>query len=199
MLAHAYKDIDFQLNMVTPGSEDKEFRQASPLGKVPGYKSAQGSYFWDSSVIIAYLEKTDEDNPLYPDDPESFAKALSLEEYADTKLAEACNALYYQLVVGPKFFDHTTDNERVEQIKSELLPNVFDYLESVLEEESWFIDNEFSVADISIGSFLVGLQHAQYTIDPTTYPKLHDFYKNFASLDFVDAQLEQEQAMLFPG
>jgi len=56
-------------------------------------------------LIIAYLEKVHQENPLYPDDAEMLAKALWFEEFADTQLATAYNAIYFQRLVGPKFLD----------------------------------------------------------------------------------------------
>ncbi len=197
MLAHAFKDADFQLAMVMPGSDDAEFRQASPFGKIPGYKTEQGTCFADSSAIIAYLEKDIAEPPLYPENAEDYGRSLWFEEFADTKLAEACNALYYQHVIGPKFFDHTPDDERVKQIKEALLPPVLRYLEQELTNDAWLINNCFSVADLSIGCFMMGLDHAKYVIDVNAFPKTANFYKRFARLDFVQAQLEQESAMLF--
>lgn len=122
ILAHAYKGVQFEIKMLPPGDEDAEFRQASPLGKIPGYKTDNGALFSDSSVIIAYLEKVHAENPLYPENPESLARALWFEEYADSKLAEACNALYFQLIVGPKFFGHSPDENRIIEIRKQLLP-----------------------------------------------------------------------------
>lgn len=197
MLAHAYKDIDFQLVMTNPSSDNEVFRQASPFGKIPAYKTDSGTTFADSSVIIAYIEKGHQENPLYPDDAEMLAKALWFEEFADTQLATACNAIYFQRLVGPKYFEHTTDEARVKVILTELIPLALSYLESSLTEQQWLIDNSFSIADLAIGNFLVNLEHTQDNIDSNTYPKTAEFYQRFRRLDFVDAQIEQEKSMLF--
>jgi glutathione S-transferase len=197
MLAHAYKDMDFQLVMVNPGSDDETFREASPFGKIPGYQSDKGTNFADSSVIIAYLEKVNTDSPLYPDDSEDYARALWFEEFSDSKLGEACNALYFQKVVGPKFFNHTTDDTRVTQIIEELLPPVLGYLNEQIKHGQWIINNTISIADIAVGSFLIGLLHAKYDISTAKYPNTADFFKRFVALDFVSAQLDLESSMLF--
>jgi len=197
MLAHAYKDVDFQLVMTNPSADDEVFRQASPFGKIPAYKTDSGTTFADSSVIVAYLEKAHQTNPLYPEDAEMLAKALWFEEFADTQLATACNAIYFQRIIGPKFFQQATDEARVEVILTELLPDAFNYLESVLTEQKWLINQTFSIADLAIGTFLINLEHTQDKIDPSTYPKIKEFYQRFRRLDFVSAQIEQEKAMLF--
>ncbi|QOL25846.1 glutathione S-transferase family protein [Thalassotalea sp. LPB0316] len=191
MLAHLIKGIPFEIKMVPPGSDDETFRQASPLGKIPAYQSDQGTLFSDSSVIIAYLEKSQPSTPLYPNDAENFAKALWLEEYADTKMAEATNALYFQRVVGPAFFEHTTDEARVTEILNQLIPPVLNFLEDKLSAQ-YFVGDELSVADIAVGSNLMSLTRANYEIDQTQWPKLAEFYRQFLALDAVKQQLATE-------
>jgi len=53
MLAHAFKGIPYELKVTIPGSDDPEFREGNPLGKVPAYRTDDGFAFADSSVIIA--------------------------------------------------------------------------------------------------------------------------------------------------
>jgi len=192
MLAHLVKQVPFEIKMVPPGSDDETFRQASPLGKIPGYQTDKGTLFSDSSVIIAYLEKVHTDTPLYPSDPEQYAQAIWLEEYADTKMSEATNALYFQRVVGPAFFEHTTDQERVTQVINELIPPVLDFLEGKLTSGNYFIGDSLSVADVAIASNLMSLTRAQYTIDDNKWPKVCAFYNHFLSLDAAKQQLATE-------
>ncbi len=81
MLAHAYKNLPYELKVVTHGSNDSEFKAASHLGKIPGYCADDGIAFPDSSVIVAYLERTSTDIKLYPESASAFAMAICYEEY----------------------------------------------------------------------------------------------------------------------
>lgn len=195
MLAHALKGVVYELAITMPGSDDKEFREASPLGKVPGYRTDDGAAFADSSVIIAYLEKTSPEIKLYPQDANDYARALWLEEYGDTAMTEACAALYFQRVIGPKYFSLETDQARVSELVSELIPAVLNYVENQLGSGDWLVGDTISVADLAIGTNLVNLYHAKFEIDQTRWPKLARFKDRFMSLEAVKAQLTEENAM----
>lgn len=195
MLAHAYKDVPYEFKLTPPGTDEEDFRKASPLGKVPGYLTDNGTAFSDSSVIIAYIERTSTSIKLYPENAEYLALALWLEEYCDTKMMEATAALYFQRIIGPMFFQHTTDDARVEEVLTSLLPPVLDYVESKIIDGQWLINNTFSVADISLGTCLINLFHSGYELDIHLYPKLNGYNTRFMALDFVKAQIDTEKAM----
>jgi glutathione S-transferase len=195
MLAHAYKNVNYDFKHTLPTSDDEEFRQASPLGKVPAYRTDDGIGFADSSVIIAYLERLSAENTLYPADNNNYALALWLEEYADTKMMDVTGALYFQRIIGPKFFGHSVDVERVAELTEKLIPEVLDFIETKITAQSWLIANELSVADLSVGTNLVNLLHADFAIDASRWPNLSTYNQHFLALDIVKTQLATEQAV----
>jgi glutathione S-transferase len=196
MLAHAIKGISFDLIPMPPGNDDPEFRAASPMGKIPGYRVNDELGFSDSSVIIAYLERTNSDNPLYPGNPEDFARALWFEVYSDTKLSEVTSALYFQRILGPTFFQKATDEERVNDLITNLIPQPLDYLEQQLAGKDYFVGNHFSVADLAIGSHMMSLMHANFDLDATRWPSLATFATHFMNRPEVIDQFSKENAML---
>lgn len=196
MLAHTFKGIDFDLVPTRPGSDDISFREASPLGKIPGYRINDDVAFSDSSVIIAYLERSKVGISLYPSNAEDFAQALWLEEYSDTVFSEVVSGLYFQRIIGPTFFEHTPDEERIEALVSELIPARLDYLEDKLAGNAFFIGNQFSVADLSLGSHILSLHHTNFNIDKSRWPALAAFAESFLKKPEVITQLAQENAML---
>ena len=195
LLAHAIKGISAELKPTMPGSDDPEFRAASPFGKIPAYRLNDTTAFSDSSVIIAYLERTNNANSLYPADAAEYAIALALEEYSDTKFSEVVSALYYQRIIGPMFFQHETDQTRVDELLTGLIPTHLDYLESTLAGNTYFVGNSFSVADLSIGSHMLSLYHAKFDIDATRWPSVAAFNNAFLARSEVKEQLAQELAV----
>lgn len=196
MLAHAHKNIPFDLKMTMPNSDDEDFLQASPTGKIPGYKTDDGVAFADSSVIVAYLERISSDNALYPAKASDFAKALWLEEWGDSELMVATGALYFQRVIGPIFLKQETDLKRVDDILTDLIPKAFKLLESRLPEQGWLVGDSLSIADITIGSCLVNLLHADYNIEQSRWPKLYNYNERFLALPIVQAQITNEKSVI---
>ncbi|EKE68482.1 glutathione S-transferase family protein [Gallaecimonas xiamenensis] len=193
LLAHAFKGVPFEFKFMAPGSPDPDFSAASPLGKIPAYRTDDGFGFADSSVIIAYLEKTHGANPLYPEAANDYAQALWLEEFCDTKLSEATGGLLFQRFIGPRYFNSPTDPDRVQELCDSLIPKALDYMEGQLGG-GWLVNDSLSVADISLGTNLINLDIADYPLDHGRWPKLTAFRARFLALPQVQAQLAQEKA-----
>lgn len=196
MLAHAFKNVSYELAPTFPGSEDASFREASPLGKIPAYRVNDSFGFSDSAVITAYLERAHPENALYPVDANDYAQALWLEKYNDTKLSEVTAALYFQRVVGPAFFEHTTEEERVSDLITNLIPAQLTYLEQTLANNTYFVGNTFTIADLVIGASLMSLEHADFTIDKATWPALAKFATAFFNRAEVVTQFNTEKSLI---
>ena len=97
MLALEHKGISYDNEPTFPGDTSPAFRAISPLGKVPVLEH-DGFAIPDTSVICRYLERIHPDQALYPSDPQAEAQVLWLEEYADSRLVEACAGLFRERV-----------------------------------------------------------------------------------------------------
>ena len=96
-----HKGVDYDLNPVSPIDPPAEYKQKSPLGKVPCYE-VDTVVLPDASVICQYLEEIYPTPAMYPADAES--RARWYEEYGDTKLIEVLvPPLFFELVVKPNF------------------------------------------------------------------------------------------------
>src|SRR5262245_8654133 len=102
-VALAEKNIPYDLVPVFPQAADEEFRKLSPLGKVPAFRDGDKG-LCDSSIIIAYLEKTHPTPSLYPSDPYQYARALWFEEYADGGMVNVIGPkIFFEKIVAPRF------------------------------------------------------------------------------------------------
>ena len=105
------KNIEHEVNPMAPfppANDTPEFRAMSPLGKIPAYEDG-GFGISDSSVIIAYLERTQPNPSVYPQGPRDYARALWLEEFADTKMVEGVGTLFFERIVAPNFMNRETN------------------------------------------------------------------------------------------
>jgi hypothetical protein len=75
IVALTEKGITYDHDPVPPFVPNVEYRKISPLGKIPAYRGGDRTLA-DSWVIIAYLERTHPEPPLYPRDPYEYARAV---------------------------------------------------------------------------------------------------------------------------
>ena len=187
------KSLPYELVPVMPGTPPTpEFKQASPLGKIPVYQDGDFT-LPDSSCILAYLEKVHPTPALYPTDPKQYGKALFLEEYGDSRLMEAVGAVFAERVVK-KMMNQTPDEEKIQKGLTELLPAAFAYLETVAPEAGdGIVGGRFGIADIGIASPLVNLAHAGETVDAAKYPKLASYVGRIHARPSFKACIEEER------
>jgi len=65
IVALTEKGIGYDHEQVIPFLPNPEYRKISPLGKIPAFRDGDRTLA-DSSVIIAYLERTHPEPALYP-------------------------------------------------------------------------------------------------------------------------------------
>ena len=173
----AEKRIPYELEPPAP--------QLHPLGKMPVLRDGD-LVVPDSSVICAYLERKHPAPALYPDDPAELARALFLEEYADTQLAEGMGAIVFERFVKPHVLKQEPDAARLEQLVAaaalrwtgrptsatgQPVPAVLDYLESQLPGEGDTLLARFSIADVALGAHLGWLGFAGIALDGRRWPR----------------------------
>ncbi len=166
----AEKNVDYESNPLIPFGPNEEYRKISPLGKIPCWQDGDFS-LPDSSCIIAFLEDTHPANPVYPSDPHEKARALWLEEYSDTKLAETTGTIFQQRYLNPNFFQKEVDEALVAQKLEELAP-LCDYLTEQLGGRDWLVGSSFSVADVAVGANFVNLAMGGEKPDASRWPAL---------------------------
>ncbi len=195
LVALAEKDIDYDHEIVSPFDKKPEYLKISPLGKVPAFRDGDTT-FSDSSVILAYLEKTRPEKPLYPEDPADYARALWLEEYADTKFGEVIATAFFNRVVKVKLMGGESDEVAVKAALEEELPGCLDYLEGQIANREFFVADRFTTADLSVATMLVQLRYAGEKVDEARWPKLAAWFERVVARPSFQGCLEQDKAML---
>lgn len=187
------KGLPYELEPVMPGNVPASFRKISPLEKVPVYQEGEFS-LPDSSVIIAYLERTHPEPPLYPVAARALGRALWFEEYADTKLVESFVPIFAQRFLQPVIFKQPSDEALVEQQMSTVVPPIFDYLEAEVPERGWMVDEGFGVADIALGTCFVQLQHGGERVDAERWPRLAGYVGRVLARESFAGLIAEEEA-----
>jgi len=194
-VALAEKGLDYQLDPVVPFGVSDEYKKMSPLGKIPCYTPRDGVHIPDSSVIIAYLERTEPKSPLYPDNPEDFARALFLEEYGDSVLVQALAAPFFQRIVAPMFLGQTTDETVIRNALEVQAPPLFAWLDEQIGDRKFLVGDRLTIADIAITSPFVNFMHAGETLDAAKYPHLARYLDSMLARPSFKALVEEERAL----
>jgi len=166
------KALPFELKVVVPGGDPpQEFKEISPLGKVPAFRDGDKG-LCDSSVICAYLERKNPKPPLYPEEDYQYARALWFEEYADTALLSAITPVFFEHIVKRTIMKKEPDEAAVRAAIEEKQPPIFDYLERQIEGKEYFAGAQFSIADISIATMFPSLEYGGVALDGARWPNL---------------------------
>jgi glutathione S-transferase len=192
------KGLPYELDPVVPfppANAAPAFRRMSPLGKVPALSDGEWAIS-DSSVICAYLERMHPAPPLYPSEPREYARALWLEEYADTRLVDGIGPVFFQRVIQPALFKQAPDQALVTKALAESVPPAFDYLEQQLDGVEWLAGGRFSIADIAVATMLQQFRHARETIDATRWPRLAAFADRALARPSFKGCVEEETRLL---
>ena len=185
------KGVDYEHVPVMPFAQTPEYFAISPLGKVPCYED-QGTAIPDSSVIIDYLEQVHPKPALYPSDPVDRAKALFLEEYADTKLVEVLLTVFRERFVNKNFFQKEPDEAVVKEALEVKMPPVLDYLEAQLGDKPFLVGGQFSIADIAVTSPFVNFAMADETVDAARWARLAEYVQRIHARPVYKAVIEGE-------
>lgn len=176
-LVLAHKGIDYEHRQTIPHTDDAEFKQASPLGKIPGWRDENGA-FSDSSVIIQYLERFYPGPKLLPETPLAFVQTLWFEEYADSKLVPILGGhLFAEVVLAERFFQREPIQADIDKALNEEIPEVLAYLESQIKGKPFLVGDQLTLADIAVGGILTLLFHAGQDVDTNIAPEFSAYLK----------------------
>lgn len=127
----AEKGIELEVRNIGLGSDDPDFKAASPLGKMPGFQDGDFRIS-DSTAIITYLEAKQPTPSLTPASPEDRARAVWFEEFADTVMSMVVFKCFFNRIVAPIFLKQEGNEALAVEGETKDLPPLLDYLESVV-------------------------------------------------------------------
>jgi len=179
VLKHQGVDYDFE-NINIMDMPDW-FVEISPARRIPvlrdrtiGAEGVSGTIA-DSSAICAFLDKRRDEKltgSLYGDTAFDAGQVVWLEEYADSELAQPLGMKLFRPILFPRFAGKASDIETARQTYHEVLPKCFDYLETTLNGNEFFVGNRFSIADVAIGVQLTQMDIAVGLPDANRWPGL---------------------------
>ncbi len=174
----AEKEVAYDFEMASPFPAPDWFAEINPLKRIPvlrdrsiGTEGVAGT-LPDSSVICAYLERKHPKPALYPADAFEYARALWLEEFADSDMAGHVGLGLFRPMVMSRLSGKEPDVDKARETVREKLPPIFDYLDSAVSRREFMIGDRFSIADIAVGTQFVNFVLAGAKLDDSRWPDL---------------------------
>ncbi|MFC7499742.1 glutathione S-transferase family protein [Enterovirga sp. GCM10030262] len=191
----AEKDIELETRPLGLGSDDPEFRQASPFGKIPALRDGDFGIS-DSTAIIAYLDALKPEPELIPAEPKARARTIWYEEFGDTILAACGTKMFFNRVVAPRFLKRDGDLAAADKAERDELPPILDYIEKVLPESGWLVEDRLTLADIAVASPFANFRHLGLDLGLERRPKLAAFIDRMLERPSFKSWIERETAFL---
>ena len=192
----AEKGVELEVQPVTPGDPDPDFRLASPFGKMPGFRD--GDYALpDSSAIVHYLEAKFPQPALIPAEAEARGKTIWFEEFADTILVSCGARIFFNLIVAPRFLGRPGDPEAARQAELNDLPPILDYLErTVPDDDGYLVGDRLTLADIAVAGPFANFRHTNTQVDPDRYPRTVAYVERILARPSFAPWIARETAFL---
>jgi len=191
----AEKGIELEVKPVGLGAKEPEFLEASPFGKMPALRDGD-FVVSDSTAIIAYLEAIKPQPALIPTEAKARARAIWFEEFADTLLISCAAKMFVNRVVAPRFQGREGDLGAADKAEREELPPILDYLERIIPESGFLVEDRLTIADIAVVSPIANFAYCSATIDPDRYPRLRAYAEAILSRPSFKGLTDREKAFL---
>ncbi|MGH7024375.1 MAG: glutathione S-transferase family protein [Caulobacteraceae bacterium] len=164
------KGLSAELKPIGLQDQDPAFREASPFGKMPGFRDGDFAIS-DSTAIITYLEAKHPEPPLIPLEPKARARTVWYEEFADTILIATMGKVFFNRVVSPMFLGKPGDMGLAETAEKDEFPPLVEYLERVIPPSGYLVEDRLTVADLAVASPFVNFAHCGIAVDKIRHPK----------------------------
>jgi glutathione S-transferase len=190
----AEKGIEVELVAAGMGGGPPEFKQASPFGKMPGFKDGD-FLISDSTAIITYLEAIKPEPNLIPTDPKARARTIWWEEFSDTIAVACMGKMFFNRVVAPRFLGRDGDLAAADEAEKTELPPILDYLEAAIPASGFLVEDRLTLADLAVASPFQNMALCGVIPDAARYPKVTAFVGAILARPSYAGWIAQEQAM----
>lgn len=191
----AEKGIEVENKIVRPGEADPEFDAASPFRKIPAFRDGDFAIS-DSSAIIAYLDALKPEPNLIPTEPRPRARTIWYDEFMDTILFDCGRKMFFNRVVARLMTGKPGNLEAADKAEREELPPLLDYLEGVIPDSGFLVEDRLTLADIAVASPFVNFRHLKVVADPGRYPKLNRYVEAILARPSFTPLIARETAFL---
>lgn len=189
------KNIAYQSVHVDPTNLPEGFERISPMRRIPVLE-VNDTFLADSAAICVWAEGHQPSPSLYPSDPLLHARCVWFERYADYDLAVNTTFSVFRNRFLMPLIGKPGNEERVNKALHEVLPGMFEYLESQLQDRPYLCGEHMTVADIAVASQMVNFAHGGERLDPERYPAFAAYLDTLHALPPFAETIAKESAFV---
>ena len=191
----AEKGLNVDLQPIGLGNVDPDFVACSPFRKMPALRDGDFAIS-DSSAIITYLEAKFPEPVLVPTEAKSRARTIWFEEFADTIFVACVGKMFFNRIVAPRFLGREGDLAAADKAHKDEMPPLIDYIEGVLPDSGFLVDDQLTLADLAVASPFVNLLHLGMAVDARQHPKTASFVARMHNRGSFEPLIAKETAFL---
>ncbi|WP_327753409.1 glutathione S-transferase family protein [Sphingobium sp. SJ10-10] len=194
----AEKGIDLEVKPGGFGQGGEAFAQTSPFGKIPGFQDGD-FLISDSTAIITYLDTLHPEPNLIPVEAKARARTIWYEEFGDTIVQATGMQIFFNRMVAP-FMGMAQDLAAAEKAEADSLPKLYDYLESILPDSGFLVEDRFTLADIAVACPIINVCYCSSVLAEGRWPRLRGWLQqmrerpSFAAALAVEAKAIERMA-----
>jgi len=194
LLYAAEKGLELTLKPGGIGASNPDFEAISPFRKIPAFRDGDFS-ICDSTAIITYLEAKYPVPSLIPADPAARAWTIWFEELADTILAAAGSKIFFNRVVAG-LIGREGDMAVADGAEKDELPRIYAYLEGVVPDSGFLVEDRLTLADIAVVSPIVNMGYCSKALAEGPYPKLQAYVAAILARPALKAVIDTEMKVM---
>ena len=190
----AEKGIELEVKPAGFGQGGPEFAEASPFGKMPGFQDGD-FLISDSTAIITYLDTIRPEPNLIPTEARARARTIWYEEFGDTIVQAAGVEIFFNRMVAP-LMGRPQDLEAADRAEAEQMPKIYDYLEKVLPDSGFLVEDRFTLADIAVACPLINIGYCSAALQQGGWPRIARWLEAMRARPSFAAALEAEAQLI---
>lgn len=190
----AEKDIAVEVRPAGFGRGDEGYMNGSPFGKIPALEDGD-FLLCDSTAIITYMDALKPGEEMIPAEPRARARTIWYEEFGDTIVQAAGAKIFFNRAVA-RMMKREPDLAAADSAEAEEMPKIYDYLEKVLPQSGWLVEDRFTLADLAAGCPLINVGYVSDRLDGGTWPKTAAWLEAVKARPSVAAAMAEEAATI---
>ncbi|WP_311268315.1 glutathione S-transferase family protein [Sphingobium sp. WCS2017Hpa-17] len=186
----AEKGIAVEVQAAGFGRGADGYLKGSPFGKIPALEDGD-FLLCDSTAIITYMDALRPGAEMIPAEPKARARTIWYEEFGDTVVQPIGQKIFFNRAVA-KRLKREPDLAAADRAEADEMPGIYDYLENILPESGWLVEDRFTLADLAAACPIINVGYVSNGLSADRWPKVADWIARVKARPSVAAALAEE-------